>query len=208
MEKETKAVMDNYGTVLAKHMEEESSKRGEQRRIQREIEACTAKGGTYADGNCTVMIRDWDKMPALNQGDYSGCIPNAGCALTSATMVMQYLGVANVTPEQMWAISDNSCAARWEALASFYKTELVWHEWPVEKAYLYDKTKEYIESGIPVILGADNWRSTGLSHYIVVIGYDNEGFLVNNPASGMQEKIKYNSVNNEVFTAAKVFQNK
>lgn len=86
MEKETKAVMDNYETVLAKHMEEESSKRGEQRRIQREIEACTAKGGTYADGNCTVMIRDWDKMPALNQGDYSGCIPNAGCAITAATM--------------------------------------------------------------------------------------------------------------------------
>ncbi len=142
-----------------------------------------------------------------NLGNGSGLtIRSHGCALTCISMIASYFSDESVTPSDMnrWLKKNNGFLDGWEGDTYLGKVVLNWpvisefssgyvytrHDWKAQPAdtvliqYYLDKEK-------PVI-GEVLYK--GAPHYIVITGYDKNGFIMNDPE--FPEEHSLNSIYN------------
>ncbi|MEP7103662.1 MAG: C39 family peptidase [Candidatus Dojkabacteria bacterium] len=157
-----------------------------------------------------------DGVPLISQSSFGGDIAASGCAITSAAMVFTFFGHPT-SPEDIYNAQGYSCYADWGSMLPLLgiddlklDTTLAYQS----ADYLKELTKNYIERGIPVILGADQFRieipgggSFIERHWVVIVGYDNDGYYVNNPSFGTNDYISYNDAGRQ-FQHIKVFVKK
>jgi uncharacterized protein YvpB len=135
-------------------------------------------------------------VPYKNQLD-NALNPNGACNVTSFAMVMQYFQVHRRTSQgqledELYRFMENSGLSRWEPddlarLAKAYKLEDDF----TTRGRLYDIRKAIAE-GRPCII---HGYFTSFGHIIVVRGYDQNGFWINDPfgewtADGYRQDIR------------------
>jgi hypothetical protein len=129
---------------------------------------------------------------------------NTGCAITSIAMVLKYFG-ANATPEKVYHANDDSCFVNWYGILptevdpaatnitfdAAHDNYLI-NDKPQLKNFIIGK----LNAGIPVIMGTDNFRSSGIPHWLVIKGYtaDQSSFYVNNPYDGIEDMVTIDDV--------------
>ena len=111
-------------------------------------------------------------------------IANSGCALTSVTMVSNYLTNKNRNPSQVNAILGNyACPLYWYEAASRLGMSVVRYG-SASYPSISSTMISYLNSGNPVIIEME--LSSGIDHYVVVKGYNNNGsstiFYINDPS--------------------------
>ena len=116
-----------------------------------------------------------------------------GCALTSISMVISFYSGENITPPYMnsWLVKNNGfedayegkkylgkVKLHWPSLCSFGSsyvyTRMDWKAGPADTVLI----KYYLDNGIPVIAEVSYKKAP---HYIVLTGYDSDGFFMNDP---------------------------
>ncbi len=116
-----------------------------------------------------------------------------GCALTSISMVISYFSGREITPDDMnnWLKNNNGFEDAYEGDKYLGKVKLHWPSLcSYEKSYVYTRhdwkagpadtvlIKYYLENSKPVIAEVTYKNAP---HYIVLTGYDSEGFFMNDP---------------------------
>lgn len=116
-----------------------------------------------------------------------------GCALTCISMVISHFSDDDYTPSNMnnWLQKNEGFQDGWEGELYLGEVNLNWpalgrfesgyvytrHDWKVQAADLI-LIRYYLDKKIPVIAEV---LYRGSPHYIVLSGYDSEGFLMNDP---------------------------
>lgn len=142
---------------------------------------------SVANGNAGTQIQPYATtrnlfITNLYQNDYSNVmqscgltIASAGCALTSFTMVANYLNGTNYTPAQVNSkLGSNACPLYWDAAASAYNIKKVANKTSgLTTSYVNSELVTQINNSVPVIVGMR--LANGSSHYVVVKGYSISG---------------------------------
>ena len=124
-----------------------------------------------------------------------------GCALTCISMITSYYNNDSLTPLDMnrwlkrndgfhdgWEGSEylGEVVLNWPALSEFKKGYVYTrHDWRVQPADLI-LIKYYLDKAVPVI---SEVLYKGAPHYVVLTGYDEEGFLMNDPEFPDQHRL-------------------
>ncbi len=116
-----------------------------------------------------------------------------GCALTSISMVLSYFSGNNITPDNLnnWLKKNNGFEDAYEGIKYLGKVKLYWPSiCNYNKGYVYTRfdwkagpadtllIKYYLDSRKPVIAEVTYKNAP---HYIVLTGYDSDGFFMNDP---------------------------
>ncbi len=131
------------------------------------------------------LFLQWDpRWGYVEYGDDS-CIALSGCGPTCLSMVLYYLtDDERITPDRVgeysmengYYISGTGTAwALMEAMAAEYGVACR------QSAAAEDEMKEALDNGAVLILSMGPGEFTAAGHFIVVYGYDRDGFLVNDP---------------------------
>jgi len=123
-----------------------------------------------------------------------------GCALTCISMITSHFSNNQITPSKMnkWLKTNSGFQDGWEGDTYLGEVNL---NWPVlsrfEKGYVYTRhnwktqpadlvlIKYYLDNKVPVI-GEVLYR--GAPHYIVITGYDEDDFYMNDPETPEKHK--------------------
>ena len=133
-------------------------------------------------------------------------IAEAGCALTSVTMVNNYLYGRSYTPSYINdVLGSSACPLNWQDAASELGMRLVYYNSSISYSSLESNAPGYINSGNPVIVGL--YLSDGSTHYVVIKGYNSSSytgytFYINDPSSYND----YSSLDEYLDDGATVFQ--
>lgn len=124
-------------------------------------------------------IKNYDLLPSLSQNDYQGCIPAVGCGVTSLAMALSYHGV-NKNPSTI-AQENGGCYMNW--LIGFHSNNTLGIEYlAAGKETLYPYIRQQIDNSNPVIAWTGDMYPAVGTHFVVVYGYDKNGFYINDPA--------------------------
>lgn len=131
------------------------------------------------------LFLQWDpRWGYVEYGDES-CIGLAGCGPTCLSMVLYYLtGDESITPDKVGAYSmDNGyyisgTGTAWALLEAMPREYGVSVRQPGRSE---SEMKAALDGGAVIILSMGPGDFTASGHFIVVYGYDREGFLVNDP---------------------------
>ncbi len=110
-------------------------------------------------------------------------ISTDGCALTSVTMVSNFLKYKNRNPSQVNSILGNSaCPLMWyQAATKLGMTVVEYRDKNITTSYLSSIIRTSIAASRPLIIGMK--LSNGKSHYVVVTGYTSSGtYNINDPS--------------------------
>ena len=137
------------------------------------------------------------KVPFFSQRD-NKTRPSQTCNMTCSAMVIEYFfpGTNGRTPGQLEDAMTKYCTSNWGHEAIYYHDKIVktLANWNVKSVFSittpFSRIKEHLASGNPVIYSGKFTRS---GHIIVLRGYDNTGFWVNDPwgewfSTGYQDK--------------------
>jgi len=144
-------------------------------------------------------------VPAYEQGNSSAwadekmgskselTIRTHGCALTCISMVISYFSGKEVNPSEMnsWLVNNRGYQDAWEGDLFLGSVKLNWpalsaygkgyvytrHDWKADPADIV-LIQYYLDKGKPVIAEV---IYRGAPHYVVLTGYDKEGFTMNDP---------------------------
>ena len=141
----------------------------------------------YEQGNNTP----WADEILGNKSDLT--IASDGCALTCISMVITHYNEESLTPSDMnrWLKRNSGYQDHWEGNRYFGEVNLNWpslakfkqgyvytrHNWKASPADLI-LIRFYLENKIPVIAEV---LYKGEPHFVVLTGYDANGFLMNDP---------------------------
>lgn len=132
------------------------------------------------------LFLQWD--PMWGYEDYgSACIAVTGCGPTCLAMVGYYLtGDTNMTPDEIAKFAERNgyyeagYGSSWTLISEgAEKLGLTATELPLVKKKITDA----LEAGNPIILAMGEGDFTSTGHYIVLTGYEEGGFVVNDPNS-------------------------
>ena len=132
------------------------------------------------------LFLQWD--PMWGYEDYgSSCIAVTGCGPTSLAMAGYYLtGDSNMTPGKVAKFAEKAgyyapgYGSSWTLIGEgAEQLGLTSTELPLVKKKLVDA----LDAGHPVILAMGEVDFTSTGHYIVLTGYQEEGFTLNDPNS-------------------------
>ena len=151
-------------------------------------------------------------------GTGTGTVGYYGCALTSTAMVFSYLS-EDVTPKilNQWLIGNNGYVnydlIDWSRAADYssdirYVGRFDYNGLPED----INRIKEAINKGNPVIA---NVRYTGdglieSNHFVVITGYNNNTFFVNDPADGTERGIadsRYATTSGQRIFSIRMYEN-
>ena len=146
----------------------------------------------------------WADEKLGNKSDLT--IRTHGCALTSISMVISYFSGQEISPDKMnnWLKAHNGFEDAYEGKKYLGEVKLLWPALcSYGKGYVYTRqdwkdgpadtvlTKYYLDSGKPVIAEVTYKKAP---HYIVLTGYDSEGFFMNDPE--FPEENRFSSIYN------------
>lgn len=131
------------------------------------------------------LLLQWDPRWGYVQYGGNSCIGLAGCGPTCLSMVLYYLtGDASITPDNVAAYSMahghyvQGAGTAWRLLAELpplYGVRVS------EPANSEQTLKEALDQGKVVICSMRPGNFTAGGHFIVIYGYDQEGFKLNDP---------------------------
>jgi hypothetical protein len=134
-------------------------------------------------------------VPTYNQHNYSNLmrtcnrtISQAGCALTSAAMVLKYYGVRTDPPTLNSCLGNRACPLWWGPVASSCSERKV-SGVAFKQGFSYTVIDQYLAAGKPVIVWVRT--RTGGTHFVVVNGGSGRhpgGYTINDPADGSSNK--------------------
>lgn len=125
-------------------------------------------------------------VPYLSQRD-NRTRPHQTCNMTSAAMVLKYYGLdrgINTAGRQLEDALTHYCVSKWGHNAIYYHNRIVdtLRHYGVKSIFStttkFSDIKAHLASGHPVIYSG---KFTGSGHIIVLRGYDDTGFYVNDP---------------------------
>ena len=140
----------------------------------------------YERTGTVPLFLQWD--PMWGYEDYgSSCIAVTGCGPTSLAMAGYYLtGDSNMTPGKVAKFAEKAgyyapgYGSSWTLIGEgAEQLGLTSTELPLVKKKLVDA----LDAGHPVILAMGEGDFTSTGHYIVLTGYQEEGFTLNDPNS-------------------------
>lgn len=131
------------------------------------------------------LFLQWDpRWGYVEYGDKS-CIGLAGCGPTCLSMVLYYLtGDESITPDLVGNYSmDNGCyisgvGTAWALMEAMPAEYGIYVRQPKASD---QEMKAALDDGAVIILSMGPGYFTAAGHFIVVYGYDSEGFMVNDP---------------------------
>jgi hypothetical protein len=140
-------------------------------------------------------------VPTFNQKNYNDnmrtcniSIAGAGCAVTSAAMILKYYGVNTDPPTLNACLGNSACPLYWGTVASNCSSNKVSGA-GFQLGFSYNTINTDLAAGKPVIV----WVSKpGGTHYVVVTGGSGNtpgGYTINDPADGSSNKTLANYVN-------------
>lgn len=103
--------------------------------------------------------------------------PSNTCGVTSASMVINYMQNNQVIPDLLYTRYGKRQGQSPAGLASIYTYEGYKSRWGYNGTR--SQIKEFIDQGMPVVI--HGWL-TGAGHIFVIVGYNDQGFIVNDPA--------------------------
>lgn len=127
-------------------------------------------------------------------------ISHAGCALTSAAMLLKYYG-ANQNPGSLnTCLGNYACLINWGKVPGCSQGKVSYQGWP---SFSWSKLESELKQNHPVILQLNR---TGGMHFVLAVsgsGSSASGYLVNDPALKQGQRVKlsavlargYNSIN-------------
>lgn len=131
------------------------------------------------------LFLQWDpRWGYVEYGDES-CIGLAGCGPTCLSMVLYYLtGDESITPDRVGEYSmENGCYIPGTGTAWVLMEVMPW-EYGIDvrqPSASEGEMKAALDAGAVIILSMGPGEFTAAGHFIVVYGYDRDGFMVNDP---------------------------
>lgn len=141
------------------------------------------------------LFLQWDpRWGYVEYGDES-CIGLSGCGPTCLSMVLYYLtGDESLTPDKVGEYSmENGCYISGTGTAWALMEAMPW-EYGIsvrQPAASESEMKEALDEGAVIILSMGPGDFTAAGHFIVVYGYDREGFLVNDSNCVARSRVKW-----------------
>lgn len=159
--------------------------------FEQHVDAYDDNSGNLAESSTIINV------PYFSQRDNAER-PGQTCNMTCSAMVVEffYPGTDQNTPGQLEDAMTRYCTSQWGHDAIYYHNRIVdtLAHWRVKSTFdtntPFSKIKQHLQSGKPVIYSG---KFTGSGHIIVLRGYDDTGFWVNDPwgewfPSGYQNK--------------------
>jgi uncharacterized protein YvpB len=146
------------------------------------VAACKDGGGgsacetmRWARASLGPTDRRWLSAPYFYQY-HNAHEPGGTCGLTSASMMLRFWG-ETVTPDGLYRAYGKARGQSPEGLASLYQAHGLHARY--SRAGSFAMIKRQIDAGRPVVV--HGWF-TSAGHILVVVGYNAQGFIVNDPA--------------------------
>lgn len=132
------------------------------------------------------LLMQWDER--WGYGDYSGgFFGYTGCGPTTLSMVVLYLtDDAAATPAAVGEYAESAgysvpgSGSSWTLISEGCEHYGLQAE---EVAMMEDRIKAKLDEGCPIIVNVGPGDFTDSGHYMVITGYDSEGFIINDPNS-------------------------
>ncbi len=120
--------------------------------------------------------------------------PSATCGVTSTAMAINFWLPNNTTPDALYLDFGKAKAQSPSGIASIYTAKGIASDWTTTGTR--DEIRAHLDQGRPVVAHGF-W--TGSGHIAVIVGYDDQGWLANDPAGnweicygcGSGEKVHY-----------------
>lgn len=149
------------------------------------------------------LLMQWDQR--WGYGSYSGgFLGYTGCGPTTLSMVVLYLtDDATVTPAAVAAYAENAgyCVAgsgsSWTLISEGCEHYGLHAD---EVAMMEDRIKAKLDEGCPIIVNVGPGDFTDSGHYMVITGYDSQGFMINDPNShtNSEKRWTFDQLNGQV----------
>ena len=135
----------------------------------RDDEQATGEGGVLLD------------VPYFYQYD-NAYEPSSTCGITSAAMLIDSFFPGRTTPDALYATYGKAQGQSPSGLAQLYAWEGLASDWTTTGTR--DDIRAHLDAGRPVV--AHGWW-TSAGHVTVIIGYDDQDWIVNDPAGDWAE---------------------
>lgn len=141
------------------------------------------------------LFLQWDpRWGYVEYGDES-CIGLAGCGPTCLSMALYYLtGDESITPDKVGEYSmENGCYISGTGTAWALMEAMPW-EYGInvrQPAVSESEMKTALDNGSVIILSMGPGNFTAAGHFIVVYGYDRDGFMVNDPNCVARSRVQW-----------------
>ena len=114
-------------------------------------------------------------------------IKTAGCAITSVAMILSYNKLENINPKTLndVLIKENNqgyfngCDVKW--YVPIQLSDNLKLKWVYFNEFNLDRVHKELNKGNPVIIGFNKVPFTNLQHWVVIIGYKNGQYIINDP---------------------------
>lgn len=149
------------------------------------------------------LLLQWDER--WGYGAYNGSVlGNTGCGPTSLSMVILYLtNDATASPTEVAAYAERAgycvsgSGSSWTLISEGCEHYGLRAE---EVAMMENRIKAKLDEGCPVIANVGPGDFTDEGHYLVIVGYDSEGFIINDPNSraNSEKRWTFDQLNGQV----------
>ncbi len=152
------------------------------------VQKCKQKGGGEAACESMRWSRSFTtNLKNVNSGRAANSVPyfyqydnwnepGSTCGVTSAAMVLSAAGTA-VNPDQLYNRYGKPQGQSPEGLAQIYRWEGYHAKW--SRTATRAELKAHLRAGRPVVV---HGHFTGAGHIVVLTGYNQQGWIVNDPA--------------------------
>lgn len=149
------------------------------------------------------LLMQWDERWGYNVYN-GGMMGYGGCGPTTLSMVVVYLTRdASATPAAVAAYAESAgyCVPGSGSTWSLIKEGCEHYGLHAsEVAMVESRIKDELDAGCPVIVNVGPGDFTDSGHYMVIIGYDDQGFIINDPNSraNSEKRWTFDQLNGQV----------
>lgn len=170
-------------------------------RLKDEVQTVDLTEESQADQ--VPLLMQWDER--WGYGSYSGgFLGYTGCGPTTLSMVVLYLtDDASATPAAVAAYAESAgycvpgSGSSWTLISEGCEHYGLHAE---EVAMMEERIKAKLDAGCPIVVNVGPGDFTDSGHYMVITGYDSEGFIINDPNShaNSEKRWTFDQLNGQV----------